>query len=342
LATRIVGIAGHLPEKIETNDDLAREHPDWDMAKIGAQTGILARHVAAAGETACDLGYEAAAKLLQRQLVPADEIDYLFCSTQTPDHLLPSNACLLQRRLRLSTCIGAVDINPGCTGFVLGLHLAKGLIESRAARNVLLVTAETYSKLIHPGDRSVRTLFGDGAAATLLGAGDGNGDGNGGGLGEFVVGTDGGGAARLIVPAGGFRLPHSAATMTEHVDEQGSVRSPEHLFMDGQAVFVFTLNTVPRAFDNLLQKSGLTRDQVDWYVFHQANKYMLEMLARRGKIPGEKVAFHLAELGNTGSSSIPLTLEAYADSGRIRAGQKLLLAGFGVGFTWALCTLTWG
>jgi 3-oxoacyl-[acyl-carrier-protein] synthase-3 len=338
LATRIVGISGYLPRKVETNEDLAREQPSWDLAKIGEKTGILARHIAAADETACDLGYEAAAKLLQRQLVPAGEIDYLIFSTQTPDHFVPPNACLLQQRLKLSTGIGAVDISPGCAGFVLGLHLAKGLVESRAARNVLLVTAETYSKLIHPADRTVRTLFGDGAAATLIGACDGK----GGGLGEFVIGTDGSGAASLIVPSGGFRMPRSAATGTEHADAQGSVRSQDHLFMDGQAVFAFTLNTVPRALDKVLQKSGLTRDQVDWYVFHQANKYMLDMLAKGGKIPNEKMTFHLAEVGNTVSSSIPLTLEAYAESGRIRAGQKLVLAGFGVGFAWALCTLTWG
>ncbi len=337
MATRIVGISSYLPEKIETNEDLAREHPSWDLTKIGEKTGILARHIAAVNETACDLGFEAAAKLLQRQLVPASGIDYLIFSTQTPDHLVPPNACLLQRRLGLPTCIGAIDISPGCAGFVVGLHLAKGLIESHAARNVLLVTAETYSKLIHPGDRTVRTLFGDGAAATLIGGGEGK----GGRLGEFVIGTDGGGAASLTVPSGGFRLPRSAATMADYVDSQGSVRSQDHLFMDGQAVFAFALNRVPPAVNHLLQKSGLTRDQVDWYVFHQANKYMLDMLAKGGKIPGEKMAYHLAEVGNTVSSSIPLTLEAYVDSGRIRVGQKLLLVGFGAGFTWALCMVTW-
>jgi 3-oxoacyl-[acyl-carrier-protein] synthase-3 len=338
VVTHIIGISGHLPEKIETNEDLSREHPRWDMAKIGEKTGILARHVAAVDETACDLGYKAARKLLERQLIPVDDIDYLICCTQAPDHLLPPNACILQQRLGLSTRIGALDINPGCAGFVCGLQLAKGLLESRAARNVLLITAETYSKLIHPADRTVRTLFGDGAAATLIGAGEGR----GGSIGEFVVGTDGSGAASLIVPSGGFRLPRSVATGAEQTDAQGSVRSQDHLFMDGQAVFVFTLNTVPRAIDSLLQKSELTRSQVDWYVFHQANKYMLEMLARGAKIANEKMAYHMAEVGNTVSSSIPLTLEAYAESGRIQPGQKLLLAGFGVGFTWALCMVTWG
>ncbi|MCY2991973.1 MAG: ketoacyl-ACP synthase III [Planctomycetota bacterium] len=338
MSAHILGIHGHLPEKVETNEDLGREQPDWDMPRIAAKTGILARHIAAADETACDLGYAAAKKLLQRELVPAAEIDYLIFSTQTPDHLLPSNACVLQHRLQLPTQIGAIDISPGCAGFVFGLQLAQGLIHSRAARNVLLVTAETYSKLIHPRDRAVRSLFGDGATATLIGATPDDAVG----LGEFVVGTDGCGATSLIVPSGGFRLPRSAATAAEHVDAQGGVRSQDHLFMDGQAIFAFTLNTVPRAIAALFEKSGLTRDAVDWYVFHQANRFMLENLAKSAKLPQEKMVYHLAEVGNTVSSSIPLAIEAYVAAGRIQAGQKLLLVGFGVGFSWAACVVTWG
>jgi 3-oxoacyl-[acyl-carrier-protein] synthase-3 len=333
MQAHILGISSQLPEKVETNEDLARQHPQWDLPKIAEKTGILARHIAASDETACDLACQAAQKLLARNLVPAGEIDYLLVSTQTPDYILPSNACLLQRRLKLSLNVGALDISPGCSGFVLGLQLAKSLVESRAARNVLLLTAETYSKLIHPDDRTVRTLFGDAATATLIAARD---DATAG-IGQFVVGTDGNGAPSLIVPSGGFRLPHSPATAVEQVDEQGRVRSQDHLFMDGQAVFAFTLNMVPRAIAALLKKSDLSRDAVDWYIFHQANKFMLENLAKCSKIPPAKMAYHLAEVGNTVSSSIPLTIEAYLQTGRIQPGQNLLLAGFGVGFTWATC-----
>jgi 3-oxoacyl-[acyl-carrier-protein] synthase-3 len=335
---RILGICGHLPERIESNEDLAREHPDWDMPRIAAKTGIVARRIAAPDETACDLGCQATAKLLARLAIPASQIDYVIFSTQTPDHLLPSNACQLQQRLSLSSHVGALDINPGCAGFVLGLQLAKALIEGRAARHVLLVTSETYSKLIHPADRTVRTLFGDGAAATLVGPAE---DGEAC-LGEFVVGTDGRGRSALTVPAGGFRLPHSAATAAESTDAQGSVRSQEHLFMDGQAVFAFTLNMVPRAIDTLLANAQLRREAIDWYVFHQANKFMLENLAKCCRIDALKMVYHLAEVGNTVSASIPLAIEAAVEAGRIRPGQKLLLAGFGVGFTWAACLVDWG
>jgi 3-oxoacyl-[acyl-carrier-protein] synthase-3 len=337
VSARILGISSQLPERVETNADLARENPDWDVERIAAKTGILARHIAAKDETACDLGYRAAEKLLARGLAPREQIDYLIVSTQTPDYLLPSVASQLHRRLGLGAHAGAIDINAGCAGFVLGLHLAKALIESRAACSVLLITADTYSKLIHPRDRTVRTLFGDAAAATLITAASDEEPG----LGEFVIGTDGAGGPSLIVPSGGFRTPRSEATGVEQQDEQGCLRSQDHLFMDGQAVFSFTLNAVPQALAEVLKKSGLKASEVDWFVFHQANKFMLENLGRAAKVAPEKMVYHLATVGNTVGSSIPLALEAYVEAGKIRPGQKLLLAGFGVGFTWAAALVTW-
>lgn len=333
----ILGIGSHLPEKVETNHDLQRENPDWNMGRITEKTGIRARRVAAEEETACDLGAKAAEKLLGRGLVPVDEIDYLIFSTQTPDHFLPSNACALHHRLGLPGHLGAFDISLGCSGYVYGLNLAKCLILGGAARNVLLVTADTYTKLIHPKDRTVRSLFGDGAAATLVGPSDGG----PGEIGEFVVGTDGSGGPSLTVPSGAFRMPRSEATAEEFADSQGCVRSRDNLFMDAQAVFAFSLNTVPQAISALMAKCDLKVDDVDWFVYHQANKFMLEHLATCSNIPSEKMVYHLNEYGNTVSSSIPLAVEAFVESGRIRSGQRLVLAGFGVGFTWAVCSVIW-
>jgi 3-oxoacyl-[acyl-carrier-protein] synthase-3 len=216
--------------------------------------------------------------------------------------------------------------------------LAKSLVETRAARNLLLITTDTYSKLIHPKDRGVRALFGDGAAATLVGGAE---DGQGC-LGGFVVGTDGSAAANLIVPSGGFRLPRSAKTAIELQDEQGCIRSQDHLYMDGQAIMSFALNRVPRAVTALLQRSGLTADQVDWYVYHQANKFMLGNLAMCSRIPAEKMVYHLETVGNTVAASIPLALEAYVQRGQIQPGHRLVLVGFGVGLSWAVCLATWG
>ena len=331
------GSAGICPRR-SRRTRTSRENPDWNLPRIAAKTGILARHVANEDETACDLGYAAAQRLLERELVPRDEIDYVIVSTQTPDYLLPSNACVLQDRLRLGRHVGAFDFNLGCSGYVGGLQLAKCLVETRSARNVLFITADTYTKLIHRKDRTVRALFGDGAAATLIGASE---DG-GGEIGEFVVGTDGSGAGNLFVPSGGFRLPRSAATAAEQVDEQGCVRSQDCLFMDGQALFSFALNTVPRAIAKLLAQAGLTPDQVDWYVYHQANKFMLENLAIGSRIPAAKMVYYLEAVGNTVSASIPLAIEAYVQAGRIQPGQCLVLVGFGVGMSWAACRIVWG
>jgi len=335
---RILGIAGYLPERVETNEDLARENPDWDMDRIAGKTGIKARHIAAADETAADLGYRAAVRLLDQQLVPRNEIDCLMVGSQTPDHWLPADACLLQHRLGLGKHINSFDFRLGCSGFVCGLQLAKALVETGGVRNVMLITTDTYSKLVHPRDRTVRALFGDGAAATLIGAAGES----AGRIGEFVFGTDGSGGKCLTVPGGGFRLPRSESTAVERTDEQGSVRSQDHLFMDGQAIFSFALNVVPRAITELLRKAGLRAEQVDWWIYHQANRFMLENLALCSRIPGDKMVYSLETAGNTVSASIPLAIESYVEAGKIRAGQSLVLAGFGVGLSWAVCELVWG
>jgi len=338
LKSKILGIDYHLPETIVSNDDLQRENPDWDVDRIYCKTGISARHVAARDETAGDLGRQAAEKLLKRGLVPNDQIDYVLYCTQSPDQFLPSTACILQDQLGLGRHVGALDFNLGCSGYVYGLQLAKVLIETRSARNVLLVTADTYNKYIHPRDRTVRTLIGDAATATLVGAaGEGPGE-----IRDFILGTDGSGAENLIVPSGGSRLPRSAETAKEVVDDADCVRSLDNLYMNGQAIFAFAMNTVPGLVKALLQRSGLSADQLDWYVYHQANKFMLENLAMCSRIPAEKMVYHLETVGNTVSSSIPLAIQAYVLAEKIRPGQTMMLIGFGVGYSWGGCTLTWG
>jgi 3-oxoacyl-[acyl-carrier-protein] synthase III len=334
-SAKIIGIHGQLPAKVETNEDLARENPDWDMSRIAGKTGIVARHIAQPNETASDLGYAAAAQLLARQLVPIAEVDYLIFGSQTPDHFLPSDACILQHRLGLGKHIGAFDYRLGCSGYVCGLQLAKALVETGAARNVLLVTADTYSKFIHPQDRTVRALFGDGAAATLIGRSEAGKEC----LGPFVTGTDGSMAQCLTVPAGAFRLPRTVDTAAEQRDASGSVRSLDHLYMDGQAIFSFALNTVPAATKRLLTEAKLPADSVDWWVFHQANRFMLENLVRSCGIPEQKMVYAMEQVGNTVSASIPLAIEAYQQQGKILPGQRLALVGFGVGLSWNACLI---
>lgn len=333
----IRAIAYHLPESVLTNAQLAREFEGWEEEKILAKTGIVSRHVASASECASDLGDAAARKLFDTGACMPADVDFLLFCTQSPDHFLPTTACLLQDRLGLPTSCGAIDLNQGCSGFVYGLALARGLVENELARNVLLVTADTYTKFINPRDRSTRTLFGDGAAATLVAPAAVEGDF----IGPFVFGTDGRGAPHLIVPAGGARTPHTVATALERKDTSGNWRCDDNLFMNGGEVFAFTLAAVPAVIRRLLEKTGLALDDVDQFVFHQANRFMLERLRDKLEIPPEKFAIELEDTGNTVSASIPIALDRCVQRGVVRPGDRVLIVGFGVGYSWAAALIRW-
>jgi 3-oxoacyl-[acyl-carrier-protein] synthase III len=326
----ITGIATYLPETLLTNEQLASELERWDSVEILDKTGIAVRHIAAVDECSSDMGIAAAKNLFAQGICAPADIDYLLFCTQSPDYFLPTSACLIQNQLGLRTACGAIDFNQGCSGFVYGLSLAKGLIETGLANNVLLITAETYSKYLNPRDRSVRTIFGDGAAAVLIQSVESEIDL----IGPFVFGTDGRGANNLIVPAGGLRRRIDANTAIEHEDG-GNWRSAQNLFMDGPEIFNFTLQAVPAAVSQLLQKSEQTSDQVDYFVFHQANKFMLERLRNKMKIPSEKFWLDLENTGNTVSSTIPIALQQARQNGKIMPGAQVMLLGFGVGYSWA-------
>jgi 3-oxoacyl-[acyl-carrier-protein] synthase-3 len=327
----IKAISSYLPAGELTNEQLAEELGDADAGVILERTGIRVRHIASGEECASDLGVSAARHLFESGMVRPEEIDFLLFCTQSPDYFLPTTACIMQERLGLRTDCGAIDFNQGCSGYVYGLSLAKSLIETGVVRNALLITADTYSKFINARDRSVRTLFGDGAAATLIGASDADADL----IGPFVFGTDGRGAQQLIVPAGGARSPLDEEAAIEKADEQGNWRSARNLYMNGPEIFNFTLRTVPQVMDELLEKCGCTVEEIDYIIPHQANKFMLERLQRRLKIPSEKFHIDLEESGNTVSSTIPIALESASRKGKIKTGDRVALLGFGVGYSWA-------
>lgn len=333
----IRAIEYHLPEGMLTNELLAAEFPDWTVEKIEEKTGISVRRIAAPGECASDLGVAAAEKLFASGVCAPQDIDYLLLCTQSPDYFLPTTSCVMQDRLGIPKTAGAIDFNQGCSGYVYGLGLAKGLIETGQASNVLLVTAETYSKHIHPGDKSVRTLFGDAAAATLIQkrrAGESC-------IGPFVYGTDGSGGKNLIVPTGGVRQPRTAETGQVVMDESGNLRSLDNLYMNGSEIFTFTLNTIPKSVKGLLEVSGKTMDDIDLFVFHQANRFMLEHLRKKVKIPEEKFCMSFGVYGNTVSSTIPIALKDVAMEGRLNAGDLVMLVGFGVGYSWGATLVRW-
>lgn len=332
----IAAIEYYLPPKTLTTEELAAEFPEWGVEKIDAKTGIQKRHIAGDGVCSSDLAVAAAEKLFASGACQPADIDFVLLCTQTPDYLLPPSACLVQERLGIPTSAGALDFNLGHSGYVYGLGLAQGLIASGQAANVLLLTAETYSKLIHREDRSVRTVFGDGAAATLLRSVEG-----GAGIGPFVYGTDGRGAPNLMVPAGGMREPRSAATAIASVDGNGNTRSRENLFMDGAEIFTFTLDAVPKLVAALLAKASVALDAIDLFVFHQANGYILEHLRKKTHIPKEKFIVAMSHCGNTVSSSIPIALKEAQLAGQLRPGQKVMLVGYGVGYSWGATLVRW-
>lgn len=334
----IRAIEYHLPEAILSTSDLAVEFPAWPVAKIENKTGISRRHIAASDECSSDLAVAAAEKLFASGAIERSNVDAILLCTQSPDYFLPTTACLLQHRLGLPTTSFAVDFNQGCSGFIYGLGLAKGLIETGQAKRVLLLTAETYSKFLHREDRSVRTIFGDAAAATLIEACDEDQPC----IGPFVWGTDGSGAENLMVPAGGMRLPRSEETAVVVEDDSGNRRSRNHLFMNGSEIFSFTLNAIPTVFEALLSKSRLTQDDVDLFVFHQANKYMLNALRTALNLPVEKFYVNMSHCGNTVSSTIPIALKHAVSEGRLYPGQTAMLVGFGVGYSWGATLVRWG
>lgn len=333
---RIADIAGHLPATVLDNEELGRLYPGWGADKIFEKTGIRSRRIAAADETAGDLAAHAAEALFARGTVAAQDVDFLILCTQAPDYVLPTTACVLQHRLGIRTSAGALDVNLGCSGFVYCLSLARGLVETGAARCVLVLTADTYSKYIHPLDKSVRTLFGDGAAATAVVAGEDDGPA----IGSFVFGTDGRGSNKLIVETGGFRTARTAESGREYADDSGNVRTRDHLYMAGTDVLAFTLREVPRATNALLDKAGIDKAAIDYFVLHQANRFMLETLRAKLGVEPARFPIHVEECGNTVSSTIPLALVALREQGCFSTRKTLMLLGFGVGYSWAGCVLT--
>jgi 3-oxoacyl-[acyl-carrier-protein] synthase-3 len=319
-------IATYFPDTIEDNEYLGAKFPNWDMGLIYAKTGVRVRHIADRNQCVSDLGVAAGQKLFQTYGIDPGSIDFLLFCTQTPDYPLPTTACLVQDRLGLPTSIGAFDFNLGCSGFVYGLSLADGLIRGGTARRVLLITSETYSKYIDPSDRSLRTIFGDGAAATLVDAADEP------CLGPFVFGTDGRGADTLIVTEGGARPKESA------IRPRKRKRWPSSLVMDGPELVKFSLDVVPATVDQALAAAGWTHDDVEFYLMHQATAFLLNHLREKMSLNGDRMPVDLEQYGNTVSSTIPILIDRLRRGGQLKPGTRTVMVGFGVGLSWAGCT----
>jgi 3-oxoacyl-[acyl-carrier-protein] synthase-3 len=305
----IRGIGTYLPEKTVGNDELI-ERFEWDREFLEVKLGIHQRHIAAEGEGASDMGVAAAEDLFAKcPDLKREDVQLLIVCTQNPDYGLPHTSALVQDRLGLPTTTACFDVGLGCSGFVYGLSIVHSMLETLNLTNALIVTSDPYSKVIDPADRGTSPLFGDGAAATWISR-----TGAGGQIGLFTFGTDGAGARNLIVEpdADGVRC----------------------LSMNGRAIFEFMLERIPGDLARCAESNGLTTDEIDLFLLHQASAHMLGYVTKRMKLDPARVPIHMQDTGNLVSSSIPFLIARLAGQGDL-AGKTTLLSGFGVGLSWA-------
>jgi 3-oxoacyl-[acyl-carrier-protein] synthase-3 len=322
----IAGIEYRLAAGAECNADLSVDFPHTNLEQLVKRTGVLKRSIAAPGETALDLAETACRRLMQNHAAACGEIDGLIFCTQTPDHVMPPNACLLQARLGLPTSIMAFDITLACSGYIYALQIARSLVAAGAARTVLVVTGDTYSRLIDRQDRSTRALFGDGAAASLVCGGAAA------TIVDALCATDGAQGKRFWIPAGGAREPANNEAGTD-----AARRSKIH--MDGFGVLSYFTAVVPDLIARLLERNRLTIGDIDLCVFHQASRVALEALQVKLGIANDRFVLDMQDFGNLVSASLPVALVRAQQAGRIRPGARVLLCGFGVGLSWGAALL---
>lgn len=322
-------ISSYFPERVITNADLGELFPGFKIQELTRLTGVQNRHLSADDETSVDMGVKAVLQLFDETTTDINEIGYvLFCSAGG-DYITPPSACILHDRVGLPANCGALDINQGCTGFLYGLNLADSLIGAGQTRKVLLVTSEAITKTLHEKDKANRAIFGDAGVATLISARKDSSMAS-----DFVFGTDGSKHEHIIIRQGRERFASLSFEEGDFIDAQGNIRNHRNFYMNGTEVFNFSVARAPELVNDLLSRYQVTMDQVDLFVFHQANRIILETIGRKLKIPAEKLVIEMQDTGNTVSSSIPIALQKLEQKGILKRGMTIMLAGFGVGFSW--------
>jgi 3-oxoacyl-[acyl-carrier-protein] synthase III len=318
-SVRMAGIASAVPASLSTLDDDARVFGEADAKRVFKNTGVARRHVTRNGMTAADLAVPPAEALLEKLGWARDSVDALIFVTQSPDYFSPATACVVHARLGLAPSCAALDVNLGCSGWVYGVWLASSLIASGAARRALVLVGDVVSQTLAPRDRSVAPLFGDAGAAPAL---------------------ERDGANHLMVPAGGFRLRANDANGTPQEAADGNVRSLQNIHMNGAEVFTFTLKAVPPLIKEVMARAQFTHADTDAYVFHQASSFMLKSLSRSCQIPADKFVMAIEDYGNTSMVSVPLALCEKLRGPLAERPMRLVLAGFGVGWSWGALAFT--
>lgn len=324
-AVGIIGLGYCVPEKVLTNFDLEKmvdTSNDW----IVERTGIKQRHIADDATATSDLAVKAAARALEDAGISADELDLIIVGTATPDMYFPSVACIIQDQLK-ATKAAAFDLSAGCSGFVYSLVTGSQFISAGLYKKVLVVGAETISKILDWTDRNTCVLFGDGAGAAVLSAVD-----DGYGILGVELGAEGAGGEHLKLPAGGSRMPASALTISD---------KKHYVHMNGNEVFKFAIKVMGEAALKALENAGLTPEDVDCFIPHQANIRIIQSAAKRLKLPLDKVMVNVDKYGNTSAASIPIALKEAVISGKVKKDDTVVLVGFGAGLTWASCVIKW-
>lgn len=332
-------ISFHLPEETLSNEAIISDYKAFGgldhtitTSTMYAQCGVKNRHICPFEETAKDLGNRAAERLFEEWDIDKASIDYIIFVSDAFEYKGPTTACIMQQDLGLKNGIGAIDILHGCTGWIYGISLAKALIMAKQAANVLLVTADTPTKVIHPKDTEIRAIFSDGGAATLISE-KAIKNGLNGTINDFVFGTDGSGQKSLWVERSGTRGAADIEWLTQHKDIPSKLLGGR-LRMNSAKVFLFVFRKVPSLIQQILEKHKLEKEAIDFYILHQANGTMLEFLRKRMKIPQEKFIITIEETGNTVSSSIPLAMKNCMEKDVFKKGNTILVAGFGIGYSW--------
>ena len=323
----IKSIEYYLPETIVTNQNLQDDNPKWNLNKVAEKTGVYERHIAGEDETAFDLSLKACDKLFQRN--DKNHIDGIIYCTQSPDYIMPPNSFLLHNHFGLKNSVFAFDFNHACTGFIYGLAMAHAFITAGMANELLLVTTDTYSKYINKNDRSTRSLFGDGAASTIVKRSNER-----KGIIDIDLGSSGSGYDKFWIQAGGLRLPKSDSTSIEMDDGRGNKRSKNEIEMDGIGVWSFINSVAPKQINYILKRNKIEKYDIDQFIFHQASKMTLESIITLLKLEKEKVFINIHNIGNTVSASIPIALKDAIDQDKIDIGSKIVLSGFGVGLSY--------
>lgn len=320
-----------VPTKVFNNKDLGYLIPEEDIEKTINSIGVVERRIADDDVCASDLCYKAARQLMEANDIAPESIDVLLFMSQTADYRIPATAPILQHRLGLSTDTLCLDLSLGCSGWVFALSTAFAYASMDGVNRVLLLDGETFSKIVNKRDKVDWPLYGDGATATLVEKGD---------YGEstFILKSDGSGKDAVII-RDGMRNKITPDSCTEQVEEEGNIRNGLEVFMDGMAVFNFALKRVPRSIKEIAAVTGTSMADIDWLVFHQANKFMTDFFVRKLKFDADKVPYCIQKYGNTSSTSVPLTIVSELKD-KLKDGDRIVVSGFGAGLSWGTAMLT--